>query len=64
MEILRATCKNLDTETLKWMDYKFKNCNSDCEKCPCNDISYRCGYVHELIEKELKRREKQLKGGA
>nr|DAV60495.1 MAG TPA: TRYPSIN INHIBITOR INHIBITOR, BETA-TREFOIL FOLD, KUNITZ.24A [Microviridae sp.] len=58
METLRATYKNLDTETLKWMDYKFKHCNSDCENCPCNDISYRCGFIHELAEKELSRREK------
>jgi hypothetical protein len=58
METLRATYKNLDTEALRWMDYKFKHCNSDCEKCPCNDISYRCEYIHALAKDELNRREK------
>ena len=64
METLRATYKDLDTKTLKWMDRKFKNCNGDCEKCPCNDISYRCGFIHDLIAEELNKREKKLQRGA
>lgn len=48
--------KDLDTETLKWMDYKWKNCRGDCEKCPCQDISYHCGYIHDEVKKELNRR--------
>ena len=56
METLRATYKDLDTETLRWMDYKFKHCNSDCEKCPCHDVSYHCGYIHDEVKKELSRR--------
>jgi len=58
MMTLRATYKELDTETLKWMDYKYEHCNNDCEKCPCNDISYRCSFIHELAKKEIERREK------
>lgn len=64
MESLRATYKDLDTETLRWMDHKFKHCNGDCEKCPCNDISYRCEYIHALAKDELNRREKQSQNRA
>lgn len=50
--------KDLDTETLIWMDYKYKHCDGQCDKCPNNDISYYCSYIHELEKKELERREK------
>lgn len=59
METLRATYKDLDTETLNWMDYKFKHCDDNCEKCPCNSISYRCEYIHKLAKDELNRRKER-----
>lgn len=45
--------KELDTETLNWMDYKYEHCNGRCEECPCKDIQYGCGYIHDQIIKEL-----------
>lgn len=48
--------KDLDTETLNWMSYKFEHCDGQCINCPCHDISFYCGYVNEQVKKELQKR--------
>ena len=48
--------KELDTETLKWMNYKWASCRGFCEECPCHDTSYYCSYIHDEVKKELSRR--------
>lgn len=48
--------KDLDTKTLKWMDYRWEHCNGRCEECACGDVSYHCGYIHDQVKKELQRR--------
>lgn len=50
--------KELDTETLNWMDYKYEHCDGACEKCPCSDVSYHCSYIHDEVRKELNQRGK------
>lgn len=48
--------KDLDTETLNWMNYRYEHCDGACEKCPCHDVSYYCSYIHDQVRKELNRR--------
>ena len=50
------TLKMKDTEELKQLDERYKNCDGRCDKCIYSGSAYRCCYLHEKIVEELKRR--------
>ena len=50
------TLKMKDTEELKQLDERYKNCDGRCDKCIYSGNAYRCCYLHEKIVEELKRR--------
>lgn len=49
--------KALSTEDLLYANYRYKNCDRDCNSCPCNNDEYRCSQVHDKIIKELVKRD-------
>ena len=50
--------KTLSTKELLYANYRYKNCDGDCNSGPCHDEERRCSQVHDQIIKELTERDK------
>ena len=50
--------KTLSDEELLYANYRYKNCDGDCNSCPCHDEERRCSQVHDKIMKELAERDR------
>lgn len=49
--------KTLSDKELLYANYRYKNCDGDCNSCPCHDDNYRCSQVYNQIKKELAERD-------
>lgn len=48
--------KTLSTRDLLYAVYRHKNCDGDCNSCPCHNDKHRCSQVYEQVKKELAER--------
>lgn len=51
-----ANVKALSDKELLYANYRYKNCDGDCNSCPCHDDNRRCSELHTEILKELAQR--------
>jgi hypothetical protein len=49
--------KALSIKELLYANYRYKNCDRDCDSCPCHNENYRCSQVYDQIKKELAERD-------
>ncbi len=50
--------KTLSTKDLLYANYRYKNCDGDCNSCPCHSEECRCSQFYEQVKKELNERDK------